>query len=165
MPRYPFNVSVSVHNFRGMHCLYHTLTICPGCFNENLDFVIFFLIRTTIKKNLLRSQSLVCLCYPYLYDQATYGINHTELCCVCRYLWSRGFSKIPHSLCSCGIFQKPLDHKYLHTSIVQYCLYLHYYLCNIFSIIFGGRVNGWTLDRAEIWATNFQMQYLLKFYP
>ena len=26
MPRYPFNVSASVHNFRGMHCLYHTLT-------------------------------------------------------------------------------------------------------------------------------------------
>ena len=26
MPRYPFNVSASVHYFRGMHCLYHTLT-------------------------------------------------------------------------------------------------------------------------------------------
>ena len=141
MPRYPFNVSASVHYFRGMHCLYHTLTsrFALVASMKLLILSFFFLIRTTIKETLSISQSLVCLCYPYLYDQATssYGINHTELCCACRYLWSRRFSKIPHSLRSCGIFNKlkPLDHKYLHTSIVQYCLIPHPLQPTLFEIL------------------------------
>ena len=126
MPRYPFNVSASVHNFRGMHCLYHTLTSRFALVaSMKLLILTFFPHPNYYQKTLLIIQNLVCLCYPYLYDQATYGINHTELCCVCRCLWSRRFSKIPHSLRSCGIFKKPLDHKYLHTSIVQYCLLPH----------------------------------------
>ena len=94
----------------------------PWVLQWNSWFCHFFPHPNYYQKTLLISQSLVCLCYPYLYDQATYGINHTELCCVCRYWWSRRFSKIPHSLRSCGIFKKPLDHNNLHTSIVQYCL-------------------------------------------
>ena len=123
MTRYPFNVSASVHYFRGMHCLYHTLT-SRFALDASMKLLIlsFFPHPNYYQKTLLIRQSLVCLCYPYVYDQATYGINHTELCSVCRCLWSRRFSKISHSLRSCGIFKKPLDHKYLHTSIVQYCL-------------------------------------------
>ena len=37
-------------------------------------------------------------------------------------LWSLSFSKLPHSLRLCCILKKPLDHKCLHTSIVQYYL-------------------------------------------
>ena len=62
--------------------------------------------------------------YSQLSEQTAYDINHTELCCVRKHLWSRCLSKIPHSLRSCVIFKKPLDHKYVHTSIVQYCLTL-----------------------------------------
>ena len=86
MPRYPLNVSASVHNFRGMHCLYHTLT-SRFALDASMKLLIlsFFPHPNYYKKKLLISQSLVCLCYPYLYDQATYGINHTKLC-LCRYL-------------------------------------------------------------------------------
>ena len=106
----------------------------PWMLQWNSWFCHFFPHPNCYQKKLLISQSLVCLCYPYVYDQATYGINHTELCCVCRCLWSRGFSKIPHSLRSCGIFKKPLDHKCLHTSIVQYCLLPSYSFINTYGI-------------------------------
>ena len=87
MPRYPFNVSASVHYFRGMHCLYHPLT-SRFALDASMKLLIlsFFPHPNYYQKTLLISQSLVCLCHPYLYDQATYGINHTEVCCECRYL-------------------------------------------------------------------------------
>ena len=73
----------------------------PWMLQWNSWFCHFFPHPNYYQKTLLISQSLVCLCSPYLYVHSIF---------------------VPHSLRSCGIFKKPLDHKYLHTSIVQYCL-------------------------------------------
>ena len=75
-----------------------------------------------LSENSCNRQNSVYLGYPQHCEQTAYGINHTKFCCVCKHLWSLSFSKLPHSLRLCGILKKPLDHKCLHTSIVQYYL-------------------------------------------
>ena len=75
-----------------------------------------------LSENSCNRQNSVYPGYPQHCEQTAYGINHTKFCCVCKHLWSLSFSKLPHSLRLCCILKKPLDHKCLHTSIVQYYL-------------------------------------------
>ena len=87
------------------------------------DVTIFWWwVMNLLSENSCNRQNSVYLGYPQHCEQTAYGINHTKFSCVCKHLWSLSFSKLPHSLRLCGILKKPLDHKCLHISIVQYYL-------------------------------------------